>query len=64
MSSYQILYHTCPPTIVLFVNRVERVTPTFERFLMNRFRELLPFEEVPIRLVFRNRRSMSATDDD
>ena len=47
---------TCPPTLVMFVNRPGRVTPNFERFLINRFRELLPFEEVPIRLVFRSRR--------
>ncbi len=49
---------TCPPTIVLFVNHPDRVTPTFERFLLNRLRERLPFDEVPIRLLFRGRRAM------
>ena len=45
-----------PPTIVLVVNRPELFTPGYERFLINRFREALPFGEVPIRLVVRGRR--------
>ena len=49
---------TCPPTIVLFVNHPARVSPTFERFLLNRLRDRLPFDEVPIRLLFRSRRAM------
>jgi GTP-binding protein len=55
----RMLYATqaavCPPTIVMFVNNASRVTPTFERFLLNRMREALPFSEVPIRLAVRNR---------
>ncbi|MDM8007294.1 MAG: ribosome biogenesis GTPase Der [Phycisphaerae bacterium] len=46
----------CPPTIAFFVNEPGRVTPVFERFLLNRLRERLPFEEVPMRLLFRGRR--------
>lgn len=46
----------CPPTIAFFVNDPGRVNPGFERFLLNRLREQLPFEEVPIRLLFRSRR--------
>ncbi|MFQ5413970.1 MAG: ribosome biogenesis GTPase Der [Phycisphaerae bacterium] len=45
-----------PPTIVLFVSHASAVTPQYERFLINRFRERLPFEEVPMRLLFRARR--------
>jgi GTP-binding protein len=45
-----------PPTIVMVVNRPELVQPNYERFLLNRFREALPFPEVPIRLVVRGRR--------
>ncbi len=45
-----------PPTIVLVVNRPELFTAGYERFLLNRFREELPFGEVPIRLVVRGRR--------
>jgi len=45
-----------PPTIVLFVNGPELVATDYKRFLLNRFRETLPFDEIPIRLAFRARR--------
>ena len=45
-----------PPTITLVVNRPEMFTPNYLRFLSNRFREQLPFPEVPIRIVVRARR--------
>lgn len=44
-----------PPTIVLFVNKVENLNESYRRFVLNRFRELLPFAEVPIRLMVRAR---------
>ncbi|MBP7937278.1 MAG: ribosome biogenesis GTPase Der [Phycisphaerae bacterium] len=44
-----------PPTIVLFVNDPARASRNFERFLINRLREALPFAEVPMRLIFRGR---------
>lgn len=44
-----------PPTIVVFVNDPARVTQDYERFLLNRFREQVPFAEVPIRMMFRAR---------
>lgn len=44
-----------PPTIVLFVNQVAYVTDDYKRFMLNRLRELLPYAEVPIKLVFRPR---------
>src|SRR5690606_6353456 len=44
------------PTIVLVVNRPELFTPNYERFLLNRFREELPFPEVPIKLLVRGRK--------
>ena len=47
---------TQPPTIVVFVNGAHLVTQNYQRFLMNQLRENLPFDEVPIRLVFRSRR--------
>lgn len=47
---------TNPPTIVLVVNRPDLFTEQYRRFLLNRFREELPFEEVPIRLVVRARK--------
>jgi GTP-binding protein len=45
-----------PPTITLVVNYPELFRPNYLRFLMNRFREELPFPEVPIRIVIRARR--------
>ena len=45
-----------PPTIAIFVNGPRLVTPDYERFLVNRLRESLPFAEIPIRLLFRARR--------
>jgi len=46
---------TAPPTIVLFVDRPANVTAQYERFIVNRLRQYLPFEEVPIRLLVRAR---------
>ena len=45
-----------PPTIVLVVNRPELFTANYQRFLMNRFREELPYNEVPIKLLVRGRK--------
>src|SRR6185437_10071432 len=44
-----------PPTIVLFVNKVEYLNDSYRRFVVNRFRELLPYAEIPINLVVRGR---------
>ncbi len=44
-----------PPTIVLFVNQPAYVTDDYKRFMLNRFRDLLPYPEVPIKLIFRAR---------
>jgi GTP-binding protein len=46
---------TNPPTLVMVVNDPERFTQNYERFLMNRIREELPFEEVPVKLILRAR---------
>jgi GTP-binding protein len=44
-----------PPTLVLFCNGPKLLDPTYQRYLLNAFRENLPFSEVPIRLCFRKR---------
>jgi len=46
---------TEPPTIVCFVNDTRSFDTGYQRFLVNRFREHLPFPEVPIRLFLRRR---------
>jgi GTP-binding protein len=45
-----------PPTIVLVVNKPELFTANYQKFLVNRFREELPFPEVPIKLLVRGRK--------
>ncbi len=47
---------TAPPTIILLVNKPELFTEHYQRYLLNRIRELTPFLEVPVRLIFRSRR--------
>lgn len=44
-----------PPTITMIVSHPELFTPNYQRFLLNRIREITPFEEVPIRLNVRAR---------
>jgi GTP-binding protein len=49
-----------PPTIVLFVNNPKFLDESYRRFMINRLRELLPYAEVPIRLVVRGREGRTA----
>ncbi len=44
-----------PPSFALFVNRPDLVHFTYERYLLNQFREQLQLSEVPIRLRFKRR---------
>jgi GTP-binding protein len=44
-----------PPTIVLFVNKPDLIDEMYKRYMINRMRELLPYAEVPIKLVVRAR---------
>ncbi|MBN2211197.1 MAG: ribosome biogenesis GTPase Der [Sedimentisphaerales bacterium] len=45
---------TRPPTILLFVNNPNSMDENYRRFFINRLRDLLPFSEVPIRLLLRS----------
>ncbi len=44
-----------PPTFVLFVNNPEWVHFSYERFLINQFREKFGLENSPIKLIFREK---------
>ncbi|MDX2038603.1 MAG: ribosome biogenesis GTPase Der [Isosphaeraceae bacterium] len=44
-----------PPTIVLFVNSPSLFDATYQRFLLNVFREKLPYHDIPIKLYLRAR---------
>jgi len=54
---------TSPPTIVVIVTKPEMFNRSYERFLINRFREELPFPEVPIRLILRGRKPMERVEE-
>jgi GTP-binding protein len=45
-----------PPTIVLFVNSPRLFDATYQRYLLNMFREKLPFRDIPIKLYLRSRK--------
>lgn len=46
---------TNPPTIVMVVNDPSLFKGAYERYLLNQLREVLPYSEVPIRLIFKPR---------
>ncbi len=54
---------TNPPTISMVVNKLELFTPNYQRYLKNRFREELPFHEVPIKVNIRLRSVRAAPGD-
>jgi GTP-binding protein len=47
---------SAPPTIVLFVNSPRLFDATYQRYLLNVFREKLPFKDIPIKLYLRSRK--------
>ncbi len=58
---YATQAETSPPTFVLFVNDKRLFGKTYLRYLENRLREELGFDEVPVRIVLRDA-SMSPTE--
>ena len=52
---YATQIDVAPPTIVLFVNNPDYFDQAYSRFIVNRLRDILPYPEVPIRLVVRRR---------
>ncbi|MDB5350864.1 MAG: ribosome-associated GTPase EngA [Planctomycetota bacterium] len=46
---------TAPPTVVLFVNSPSLFEATYQRYLLNVFRQKLPFRDIPIKLYLRAR---------
>ncbi|MCB9883268.1 MAG: ribosome biogenesis GTPase Der [Planctomycetes bacterium] len=51
-----------PPTFVVFVNDPKLFTKSYDRFLQNRFREELPFPEIPLRIYFREREKVRLSE--
>jgi len=52
---YATQVSSAPPTIVLFVNSTSLFDATYQRYLLNVFREKLPFHDIPIKLYLRSR---------
>lgn len=53
---------TTPPTIILMCNMPLGFPPSYRRYLINVFREHLPFGEVPVRLYFQEREGDQEAD--
>lgn len=53
---------TSPPTIVMVVNKPQLFTPNYQRFLLNKIREHVPFSEVPIKLIVKERAKARVED--
>ncbi|MCF7958495.1 MAG: ribosome biogenesis GTPase Der [Phycisphaerae bacterium] len=51
-----------PPTLLLFVNKPDYIDENYQRFLINRLRDLLPYSEIPIRLFLRGRKDRHDED--
>lgn len=52
-----------PPTIVLFCNDPQLISKPYQRYLLGKFRDELPFDEVPIKLYLRRRHAADLRDD-
>lgn len=52
---YATQVDVAPPTFMFFVNDVELVHFSYQRYLENQIRQFHPFEGTPMKLVFRNR---------
>lgn len=52
-----------PPTIVLFCSQPAALDATYQRYLLNQFRDHLEFDEVPIKLYLRRRSESDQRDD-
>ncbi len=52
-----------PPTLVLFTNDPKLIPKTYQRYLLNTFRDELSFDEVPIKLYLRRRHPADVRDD-
>ncbi len=53
---YAAQVRTHPPTIAMVVNHPQLFNANYKRYMLGRFRDALPFEEVPIRILVRGRK--------
>jgi GTP-binding protein len=55
--SFGMQVDVCPPTILVFVNHPKLFNDEYRRYLANRFREALPYSEIPLRIAYRGKES-------
>lgn len=60
---YATQAEVAPPTFVLFVNDKRHIGKDWIRYLQNRFREELPFPEVPMRFVLKDKNTIDEEND-
>ena len=48
-----------PPTLVIFCNVAKQIQESYKRYMINRFREELGFQDVPLRLIFRDKEEVN-----
>jgi len=53
-----------PPTIVVFCNVYDEIQEAYIRYMTNRFRAMLGFDEIPIRLIFRPKTDVRRRDSE
>ena len=53
---YTAQISTAPPTFVIMTNSYKGVHFSYRRYLVNRFREGLDLDRVPIRLIFKDKK--------
>jgi GTP-binding protein len=56
---YAAQIDVAPPTVVIFVNSPSLFDASYQRYLLNVFRERLPFRDIPIKLYLRARSQSS-----
>ena len=57
---YATQISVCPPTLIFFVNNPALMREQYRRFVERRVKEILPFAEIPIRLIWRQRESLES----
>jgi GTP-binding protein len=54
---YATQVRTNPPTVVLMCNIAEAAQESYKRYVTNQFRDLLGFENIPIRVILRDKKA-------
>ncbi len=60
---YATQVRTEPPTIVIKCNMAEEIQESYKRYMTHRFREMLGFEDIPLKLIFRGKNESKPDKD-